>query len=213
MICDISSEAAGRGQSNHSLKLNRQVATTAQRSEGLFLELQPILDGLSTKFANGDPHLRDDLNQVGALAVFRAMQRFKPRKGTLACYAARCAKGAMLNHRRWLRKFNREVLWSDMGFENESDDFSSHAWNSMFRDDSAEESLIAIVDGTFLRELAASVLTVKERNVISAVFFDGYLQSEAAATLEISAPRVTQLLQSALDKLKIHLMRTSCAFN
>src|ERR1043165_9279044 len=100
MIRDISFEAAGCGQSKLSLKLCHAAAPPAQPSESLLLQLKPILDGLSTKFASGDPHLRDDLNQVGALAVFKATQRFTERKGALACYAARYAKGAMLNHRR-----------------------------------------------------------------------------------------------------------------
>lgn len=213
MICDISSEAAGCGQSNPPFKLGCSALPSLRRSEALLLELQPILDGLSTKFANGDPHLRDDLNQVGALAVFDAMRRFEAHKGALVHYAARYAKGAMLNHRRWLRRFNREISLCDIGFESELDDGSSQTRNSIFRDDSAEESLIASVDGTFLRELAAAVLTVKERNVILVVFFDGNLPGEAAVTLGISAPRVTQLLQSALGKLRKHLMRANCAFN
>ena len=184
-----------------------------QQGEGLLLELRPILDRLSAKFANGDPHLRDDLNQVGVLGVLRAMQRFKPGKGLIACYAACYAKGAMLHHRRWLRKFNREISLSDFATAGESEDDSPQGCNSIFRDDSAYENLIANVDGTLLRELAASVLTVRERNALLAVFFDGNLPSEAAVALGLSAPRVSQLLESALSKLRKHLTRTRCAFN
>jgi RNA polymerase sigma factor (sigma-70 family) len=213
MICDISSEAAGCGQPKLPLGLDCAAAPPDQKRDGLLLELQPILDGLSAKFANGNPHLREDLNQVGALAVFKAMQRFRPSKGSIACYAACCAKGAMLHHRRWLRKFSREISLSDFGIGIESEDDSPEGCNSIFRDDSAQENLIANVDGVFLRELAASVLTVRERSVLLIVFFDGNLPSEAALTLGLSAPRVSQLLQSALSKLRKHLTRAKCAVN
>ena len=213
MICDISSEAADCGQPKLHLELDCAAAPPDQQRDGLLLELQPILNGLSAKFANGNPHLREDLNQVGTLAVFKAMQRFKSSKGSLACYAACYAKGAMLHHRRWLRKFNREISLSDFGIGIESDDDSPQVCNSIFRDDTAHEKLIANVDGAFLRELAASVLTVRERSVLLVVFFEGNLPSEAAVTLGLSAPRVSQLLQSALSKLRKHLTSTKCAVN
>src|SRR4051812_18308006 len=108
MICDISSEAADCGQPKFHLELDCAAAPPDQERDRLLRELQPILNGLSAKFSNGNPHLREDLNQVGTLAIFKAMQRFKSNKGSLACYAACYAKGAMLHHRRWLRKFNRE---------------------------------------------------------------------------------------------------------
>src|SRR5262245_51245479 len=122
MICDISSEAVGYCRQKHSSELDCVVGPLGQQREGLLVELQPILDGLSTKFANGDSHLLEDLNQVGALAVLRAVQRFKSGKGFLARYAASYAKGAMLHHRRWLRKLNREISLSDFRIEVKSED-------------------------------------------------------------------------------------------
>jgi RNA polymerase sigma factor (sigma-70 family) len=209
MIFDISSEAAECGP---SLNCGRSSSHPVQRYDDLFLKLQPILDGLSKKFSNGNPHLQDDLNQVGALAVFKAMQRFKPQKGSLTHYASRYARGAMLHHRRWLRKFDPEISLNEIRFESDGDNDFRQGWDSILRDDSAEQSLISTVDGALLRDLAVSVLTVRERNVILLIFFNGNLPGEAAVALGVSAPRVTQLLQSAVAKLRTHLTsKTACS--
>jgi len=213
MLYEISLEAGEFSRPKHSPKQGLLAAPVEQWHDNLLVELQPILDGLSLKLADGDSHLREDLSQVGAIAAFRAMQRFNPNKGILAHYAVCSAKGAMLHHRRWQRKFIREISFADLGTEAESEQDLPQSHDLLFRDDSAHDRLIGSVDGVFLRELARSVLTARERDVILLTFFEGHLPGEVAHILGVSAARVTQLLQSALTRLRTHLTPEECEFN
>ncbi len=158
MIFDISSEAAGSSRRNYLPNPGRSPVPRAVDGARLLRQLQPILAGLAFRLANGDSPLRDDMSQEGAFAGLIAIGRFEPSKGSLPCYAARCARGAMLHHRRWLRKFRREIPAGWDAPHDGADDILSRPTLLETRDDSAAGRLFGALDATLLRQLAAAVL-------------------------------------------------------
>ena len=54
-------------------------------------------------------------------------------------------------------------------------------------------------------EQAISQLTLRERQAIQAIFYNGLSQTDAAKVMRISAARIHQLLRRALQKLKAEL--------
>jgi len=213
MINDISYGAAVTGaldlKNNPALKQNDQL----EQLESLLIEMEPILGGLSAKLANGNKHLQDDLKHEGVVAAIQASGKFNSLKGQLSHYAARSARGAMFNHLRWLSKFNREASIHEMERDGEPDGVSAFSENVRFADALADKNLISAVDGNLLFDLAVSVLTPKERRVIWVIFFMGHSPSGAALELSVSAPRITQLMQSALKKLRLHLKHDASFLN
>ena len=77
--------------------------------EQLLRQLGPMLRRLSARLAGADLQLREDFFQVGAAAALTALERFDARKGLVEHFAARSARGSVLNYRRSLWRRQREI--------------------------------------------------------------------------------------------------------
>src|SRR6267378_3092521 len=95
-------EAGSAADSSNSL-------SNDELSGDVLMRLQPMLIALASRLARGNRELAADYFQDGACAVLPAVSRFKPAKGSAVCYAARFARGTLLNRRRWLAYRQREV--------------------------------------------------------------------------------------------------------
>ena len=169
--------------------------------------LQPMLTAMASKLSRGDRDLEADYLQDGACAVLTAVSRFNRMKGSAVCYAARFARGSLLNRRRWLAYRQRELAVG--AFEDadlEGDGESAHGFRRLAA--AAGQSLNQVfdaVDCRLLRDLAYRTLTAMELNAFELVHFEGYRPKEAAVKLRVSAPRITQLVASALTKIRARL--------
>src|SRR6266851_5299180 len=84
-------------------------------AEELLEHLDPLLRGLSTRLAGADLSLREDFFQEGVVAVLTALERFDATKGFVEHFAARSARGSLLNYRRSLRRRQREICVGTFG--------------------------------------------------------------------------------------------------
>lgn len=68
----------------------------------------------------------DDLISIGTIGLIKAINTFKPDKGTrLATYAARCIENEILMHLRFIKKVKTEVsLYDPIGVDKEGNEIS-----------------------------------------------------------------------------------------
>jgi RNA polymerase sigma factor (sigma-70 family) len=171
---------------------------------GLFRRLEPVLRGLSRRIAGERLDLRNDYYQEGALAIATAAASFVSSKGDLDHYAARSARGKMLNYRRSLRAKRVEVsvgLFAEADFEEDS---ISDAYEAQLAlaDNDQRRRMEQHVDATTIWASAAKILTANERRVMRLIFFESLRPNEAAQVMGVSAPRITQLFASGVRKLR-----------
>lgn len=180
---------------------------TTSSANALFQRLQPILRGLSRKIAGGQFDLQEDYFQEGAVAVVKAFYSYDAKKGILDHYATRCARGRMLNHRRWLQTRGNEV--SVGGFSEEDCELENNriafAANQAIADTFAARRLQNRIDAAVVWALAKRCLTRQERVAMELVYVSGLLPREASQEMGVSGPRITQLLSSSLEKLRRRL--------
>ncbi|MBO4914895.1 MAG: RNA polymerase sporulation sigma factor SigK [Oscillospiraceae bacterium] len=151
----------------------------------------------------------DDLISIGTIGLIKGISTYKPDKGVkLATYASRCIENEILMHFRRLKKTGGEVSLSDaIDSDGEGtglslmDVLSDDA--DMFEDVSAQETCGRV------RELVASVLTEREREILTLRYgLDGGLpktQRETAQRCGISRSYVSRIEKKALEKLRTEL--------
>ncbi|MBI5773606.1 MAG: sigma-70 family RNA polymerase sigma factor [Verrucomicrobia bacterium] len=196
--------------------LNSSHCSTSDRSphvgwpcgEKLLKQLDPILRGLSARLAGADLHLREDFFQEGAVAVLTALERFDATKGCAEHFCARYVRGSLLNYRRSLRSLRREIY---IGSFSESDAQEANGDTTLSLQLEAREAAMATpafdaMDCRLVWEAAVAVLTPNELRAVELVHFEGWRANEAAVAMRVSAPRVTQLISSAILKLRARLV-------
>jgi RNA polymerase sigma factor (sigma-70 family) len=169
--------------------------------------LQPMIANLSSRLASGVPDEREDFQQEGTLAVLTALGRFDSTKGKAERYAARYAKGWLLNRRRWFVSRRREVTVGLFG-EFPLDGVRGRARLEAMRrsgDQLGADRHLSRIDSERVRELAVRTLTARELLMIELVYFEGLQLKEAAVRMRISAPRASQLIAAGLSKLRQRL--------
>ena len=176
--------------------------------ERLLEHLDPMLRGLSARLAGADLSLREDFFQEGAVAVLTALARCDEAKGLVEHFAARSARGRLLNYQRELRHRQREI--SVGTFAEPGADGAENSLALALQLGATEVAVSApafdAMDCNLIRETAATVLTRNELRAIELVHFEGWQANEAAVEIGVSPPRITQLISSALRKLREHLV-------
>jgi RNA polymerase sigma-B factor len=157
----------------------------------------PLVGRLATRFA-GRGERADDLAQVGALAVVRAVDRRDPARGELHAYVARCVEGEMRRHLR----DRASVVRLPRRARQEG------ATGAVVPLD--EDAVAATVDPEELldRALVASgarALDDRERRIVLLRFFCDLTQTEIASELHLSQPQVSRLLGGAMAKMRRRL--------
>jgi len=173
-------------------------------AEKLLEQLDPMLRGLSARLAGADLSLRDDFFQEGVVAVLTALERFDATKGCIERFAARSARGSLLNYRRSLRRRQREVCVGTFA-EADADTANNQVALSLQLDaleGASGAPAFDLIDCRLIWELAAAILTQKELCAFKLVHLEGWQSNEAAVEMGASAPRVSQLISSALRKLR-----------
>lgn len=182
-------------------------AISSIEAAAILQRLQPMIANLSSRLATGVADEREDFQQEGTLAVLTALSRFDPRKGKAERYAARYAKGWLLNRRRWFVSRRHEVTVGLFG-EFPLDGVQGKARLEAMRrsaDQPAADRELGRIDSERVRELALRTLTARELLMIELVYFEGLQPKEAAVRMRISAPRASQLIAAGLAKLRRHL--------
>ena len=167
----------------------------------------PLVKSVARRFS-GRGEGQDDLAQVAALALVRAVDRRDPaRSTTLPAYFARCVEGEV---RRHLRDRTSTVRVPRALQIAEARDRLDVARTPVELDDGSE----AAADPLRLDETAANrglvadamkTLGERERQIVLLTFFFDYTQSDIAALLGISQAHVSRLLDRAVETMRCRL--------
>jgi RNA polymerase sigma-B factor len=139
----------------------------------------------------------DDLAQVGALALVRAVDRCDPSRRELSAYLARCVDGAVRNYLRdggSVVRRPRRLATPAAPVVPLDDELA----------DVADELDDALLDRAAVAT-AARVLDERERWIVLRVYFCDLTQAEVASELDISQAQVSRLLAGAIRKMRTNL--------
>jgi len=136
----------------------------------------------------------DDLAQVGALALVRAVDRCDPARAELTAYLAMCVDGEIRHHLRDRASIVRTPR---------SDGSAPASYVALEDDAGGAEAALdeQLLDRAAIASAARS-LDDRERLIVLLLFFCDRTQSEAAAELGLSQAHVSRLLARAIEKLR-----------
>jgi RNA polymerase sigma-B factor len=166
----------------------------------------PLAERLARRFAGFGEE--DDLAQVAALALVRAIDRRDPdRHDELPGYISRCVEGEIRRHLRdhtaVVRLPRTERAWSDPVV-------ATARRPLLLQDDDAADGAKAPDDLSVSRALVARAvrgLDGRQRRIVLLRFFLDRTQEEVAEELGLSQAHVSRLLDDALDKMRRRLER------
>lgn len=148
---------------------------------------------------------KEDLISIGSIGLIKAINTFKPEKGTrLATYAARCIENEILMYFRSKQKNNRgEIsLQEPLGTDNEGNDIKLEDILS------CEDSLFEKVEASLIKDQIRQImgkLQFREQKVLDLRFgLSGnrsYTQKEIATMLGISRSYVSRIEKRIIHKL------------
>ena len=149
---------------------------------------------------------QDDLISIGTVGLIKAIDSFKPDKGTrLATYAAKCVENEILMHFRSRKKSAGDVSLSD-ALDVDGDGSGLSIMDVVAQeDDMAERIGNAELCQELLRSIETS-LTKREAKIIRLRYGLGgsipLTQREVAAAFGISRSYVSRIEKRALEKLR-----------
>jgi RNA polymerase sigma-B factor len=179
----------------------RHVRAPTDERARLIRSYLPLANSLSRRFRpSGEAH--DDLRQVAALAVVRAVDRRDPsRPATLPAYVARCVEGELRRHLRDASATVRIPRAADRRTAAAVTARSPLALEERDVPPDPYDAPEAILDRVVVAR-AARRLDARERRVVLLHFFLDRTQTQIAAELGISQPHVSRLLGDALAKMR-----------
>jgi RNA polymerase sigma-B factor len=174
----------------------------------------PLAHDVAGRFTQSG-EAREDLEQVGALALVRAIDRSDPARPTLQAYLARCVEGEVRRHlrdRSAVVRVPRRVQAEEASARRAAGSPDPRAASArrpleLLEGDGAPDGL-DLDEVTLTRALvsrASRALDPRERQIVLLRFFCDCTQAEVAAALEISQPQVSRLLASAMAKMRRRL--------
>lgn len=162
---------------------------------------------IAKKYTNyGD---NDELISIGSIGLIKALESFKPDKGTqLATYASRCIENEILMTMRTSKKHRSNVSLNDpIGVDKDGNELTIL---DMLSDNC---SVIDDVENNILMErllkITKNVLTPREYEIICMRYGLGGIgaltQREVAKKYDISRSYVSRIEKKALEKIKEHV--------
>jgi RNA polymerase sigma-B factor len=155
----------------------------------------PLVERIASRFVGlGEP--REDLLQVGALALVRAVDRLDPaRAELLPAYAARCVEGEIRRHLRDHRGVVRVPRAAQASG-------AARAAVPLEDDLAAPDPLEERSLDRALLARAATALDRRERRIVALHYYLGLSQDEVAARVGVSQVHVSRLLRGAVAKMR-----------
>jgi RNA polymerase sigma-B factor len=163
----------------------------------LIEEHMPLVAALAHRYDRRGEQL-EDLVQVGALGLIKAVDRFRPERGVaLGAFAAPTIVGEIKHHlrdRTWPLSVPRRLRESRAPSEFVAPEAEADA--------GGDDETFSEVEDRALLELAFRALHERERRILELRFFADLSQVEIADELGISQVHVSRILQGALEKLR-----------
>ena len=174
----------------------------------LIEEHMPLVAALAHRYDRRGEQL-EDLVQVGALGLIKAVDRFRPERGVaLGAFATPTIVGEIKHHlrdRTWPLSVPRRLRESRAPSEFVAPEAEAEAAG---RDDET----FGEVEDRALLERALRALEARERRILELRFFGDLSQVEIAEELGISQVHVSRIQHGALEKLR-HALGTHPATN
>ena len=165
----------------------------------------PLVRSVARRYADrGEP--LEDLVQVGAVGLIKAVDRYDPHRGvTLGAYAAPTIEGEIRNHLRdrgTLIRLPRDAAHEAPARYPLPLETAAALWP-----DAAAERGLARGEDRALLAGGLRRLPRRERRILELRFVDGLTQRGIAQTLGISQVHVSRLLRQSLGKLRAEIGR------
>lgn len=166
----------------------------------------PLVRALASRFAYRGEQL-DDLAQVGAVGLIKAVDRYDPARGSsLTAYAVPTIVGEIRRHLRDstqpLRLSRRS---SEAGVIIRSVPLDDQAASSR---DTVAEHRLELGEERVLIEAGLRTLPRRQRRIVQLHYFDNLSQRGIATELGLSQVHVSRLLQESLGKLRHEIGQT-----
>lgn len=198
-----------------------QVASAAHRSAGLdYPELsqahpdiaaaikaqQPALIKMARRFAQGYGIEHQDFLQTALVEVIEASRTYDVAWGPFDRFVLMIARRSMRNQQRYwkVRRPERIGIPIDDLLEAHTDRPVRDEDRRAVQHGSDETEPLTHMDLQTVTEVMHRILTRKERDAYYMVMVEDQAKKDVALILEVSRPRVTQLVQSAHRKLRGH---------
>ena len=154
---------------------------------------------------------QDDLISIGTVGLIKAVDSFKPDKGTrLATYAAKCVENEILMHFRSLKKSAHDISLEDP-IDSDSEGNPLTLMDIICTPDSIADDLDLKIKSEKLRGLVADISDPRERAItVMRYGLDGnepLTQREIASLLGISRSYVSRIEKRVLERLGKELKR------
>ncbi len=190
---------AGRGEEVPSSILRTPLHPgDPRRREELIERHLPLVRALALRFAGRGEHV-DDLVQVGAIGLIKAVDRFDPaRGGDLVAYAVPTIIGEI---RRYLRDRAAPVRVPRVE-QSRGGAVVSLPLSDELPD---EGGGFELGERRLLLRAGMQALDVRERRIVHLRFFGDLSQSGIAAELGLSQTHVSRLLRCSLEKLRAEI--------
>jgi RNA polymerase sporulation-specific sigma factor len=149
----------------------------------------------------------DDLISVGSIGLIKAINTYKPGKGTqLATYTARCIENEILMLLRANKKYKNDLYLSDpVGADKDGNELTLMDLLAE-KEDSVFESVDKGIERDKFLEFIRGVLSKREYTVLCLRYGlkgeKNYAQREVASFLKISRSYVSRIEKKAVEKLK-----------
>lgn len=183
-------------------KENMNIATqTAALDDRRLLEQYGwIVRNLARSVARYDESIREDLEQIGYIALLEAARTWDPAVAILSTYAYQAVRGAMRKQAaREMRE--REGRVEDRAPSSRPDGFASLIDQIPSLKRNAEEQMLADERDIIIGQLLET-LSDRDQAVLTMRFYEGLSEKEIAAVLEVHNSTVSRLITSALERLK-----------
>ncbi len=149
---------------------------------------------------------QDDLISIGTIGLIKAIDSFKPDKGTrLATYAAKCVENEILMHFRSQKKSSHDISLEDP-IDSDSEGNPLTLMDIICTPDSIFDDLDLKIRSEKLRGLVKGIADPREKMIIVMRYgLDGnepLTQREIAKMLGISRSYVSRIEKRSLEKLE-----------
>src|ERR687891_708269 len=177
----------------------------AAREQALVV-LMPLVRALASRYAGrGEP--LEDLVQVGALGLIKAVDRFDVDRGVeFSSYAVPTIVGEIRRHFRdkaWAMHVPRRLKELSVRLSRVLDELTTELGRSpTIAELGADDSGFAEVEDGSLVAAGLDALDERERRIVELRFFEEKTQSQIAAEVGISQMHVSRLLRSALATMR-----------
>lgn len=198
LICPAAECGAGaRGSCKNARR--RQIG--AQRTH----RAQPAARGTHSQKYYAAYSDQDDLISIGTVGLIKAIDSFKPDKGTrLATYAAKCVENEILMHFRSMKKSAHDISLEDP-IDSDSEGNPLTLMDIICTPDCIADDLDLKIKSEKLRGLVIGIPDPREKAIIVMRYgLDGnepMTQREIASMMNISRSYVSRIEKRALERL------------